>query len=306
MGAMTTELPAVLRGWLAAGQFADIDDTRIWYRVEGSGPWLVCFHGFPTSSWDWHRLLPLIRDDFRVLLFDFPGYGLSAKPPRRDYSVLRQLDAAELLLRSLDIGAFHLLAHDMGDTVACELLHRLEQGQTGLEPLSVTLLNGGIYPDLHRPLPTQRLLRTRILGELTARLATWRVFMHQYPRVYAQPGSFDAVHYRAQWALMLHRRGRRTLAKVAVYMRERFRHERRWLDPLHRTGLPLSLIWGREDPIAVLAMARRLQARQPATRVEVLDGIGHYPQLEAPDRLAAILRGVLAAPRPDPGMPGAQ
>jgi pimeloyl-ACP methyl ester carboxylesterase len=150
----------------------------------------------------------------------------------------------------------------------------------------VTLLNGGIYTELHRPLPTQKLLRTPVLGELTARLSSFRVFMLQYPKVYAESDSFEDSHYAEQWGLMLNNQGRKTLAKVACYMRERVRYRDRWLGPLQRLKLPLKLIWGREDPIAVHAIAEKLTVQSPHAELVTLDGIGHYPQLESPNRVA--------------------
>lgn len=274
---------------MASGRTASVDGTHVWYRVEGRGPWLVCFHGFPTSSWDWHRLLPLLTPHFRVLIFDFPGYGLSEKPVDRNYSLLTQMDAVEALLKLLGISEFDLLAHDMGASVACELLYRLEESKTALQLRSLTLLNAGIYMDMHQPLPTQRLLRTPLLGELFARLSSYRVFRFQYPKVYADPGSFDEEHYRQQWALILNNNGRQTLAKIACYMKERLRYSERWLGPLQRANLPLKLIWGRLDPIAVYAIAKQLQARNPLITLHTLDDIGHYPQLEAADQVAACM-----------------
>jgi pimeloyl-ACP methyl ester carboxylesterase len=283
---------------MASGQTVSVDDTHVWYRVEGRGPWLVCFHGFPTSSWDWHRLLPLLTPHFRVLVFDFPGYGLSEKPVDRDYSLRRQLDAVEALLQLLGISEFDLLAHDMGASVACELLYRLEESQTSLHLRRLTILNAGIYMDMHQPLPTQRLLRTPVLGELFARLSSYKVFRLQYPKVYARPDSFDEDHYREQWALILNNNGRQTLAKIAGYMKERMRNEKRWLGPLHRAKLPLKLIWGCLDPIAVVAIARQLRVQNPLITLNVLEEVGHYPQLEAPGQVAsAILESAtLAAP----------
>lgn len=75
--------------------------------------------------------------------------------------------------------------------------------------------------------------------------------------------------------------------KIAGYMRERLRYKKRWLGPLHRAKLPLKLIWGRLDPIAVYAIATQLQAQNPLITLKTLDDIGHYPQLEAADRVAA-------------------
>ena len=282
-----TTLPAELETWRASGTVKSVDGVSLWCRAVGQGPWLVCFHGFPTSSWDWHRLLPLLTEKRRVLVFDFPGYGLSQKPSGRDFSLLRQLDAALALMRELDIDSFDLLAHDMGNSVACELLHRRETGADLPGLRSLVMLNGGIYMDLHRPLLTQRLLRTPLLGPLTARLSTYGVFRMQYPRVYADPGQFDEAHYRAQWALMQCGGGNRSLASVAGYMRERVKYGERWTGPLERFERPFTLIWGQQDPIAVEGIARRLCQRNAQARLELLAEIGHYPQLEAPNRVSA-------------------
>ena len=74
MDALTTEI----RDWLEQGAHVRVDGVRLYYRVAGQQraelPWMVCFHGFPTSSWDWHAVLPALARQRRVLLFDFPGF----------------------------------------------------------------------------------------------------------------------------------------------------------------------------------------------------------------------------------------
>lgn len=285
------ELSEEIQAWMAGGQFARLEGVELFYRSYGKRnhemPWLVCFHGFPTSSWDWHLLLPFLEQTHRVLVFDFPGYGLSEKPAGRDYSLKRQLDAAEALLDFLNISEFDLLAHDMGNSVACELLRRREQGHYRFELKSLTLLNGGIYMEMHKPLLTQRLLRTPVLGVITARLTSWRMFRLQYPNVYANPDQFDESHYRSQWSLLLNNDGRRILHKIAGYMRERTRMGELWTGPLHRLDLPLTVIWGKEDPIAVYPIAQKVCRMNASASLATLEGIGHYPQLEAPEQVAA-------------------
>jgi pimeloyl-ACP methyl ester carboxylesterase len=274
---------------MASGHIAEVDGTHVWYRATGRGPWLVCFHGFPTSSWDWHRLLPLLTPHHRVLMFDLPGYGLSEKSPARDYSLMRQMDAVEALLKMLGISEFDLLAHDMGASVACELFHRLENSETALGLRSLTILNAGIYMDMHHPLPTQRLLRTPVIGELVARLSSYAVFRHQYSKVYARPYEFDEQHYRQQWSLVQNNDGRKVLAKIAGYMKERQRMGDKWLGPLHRARLPLQLVWGRQDPIAVHAIAEKICSQNPSISLLTLDDAAHYPQLETAEKVANAL-----------------
>jgi hypothetical protein len=120
-------LTTPLKNWMAGGHFVCLDDVELFYRTSAEGdtdlPWLVCFHGFPTSSWDWHLLLPDLEKTHRVLVFDFPGYGLSGKPVNRNYSLRRQLDAAQALLNYLCISEFDLLAHDIKLRATCESAH---------------------------------------------------------------------------------------------------------------------------------------------------------------------------------------
>lgn len=294
---MKEGLTEAIRAWRERGACVRVDDVDLFFLVAAQDrpglPWLVCFHGFPTSSWDWHSLLPYLQQKHRVLVFDFPGYGLSAKPPNRDYSLRRQLDATEALLGHLGIRSFDLLTHDMGNSVACELLRRREQGAYPFELRSLCLLNGGIYMDLHRALLTQKLLRTPGVGAIAGRLSSWRLFRMQYPNVYADPAQFDEEHYRSQWSLMMNNGGRRVLHRIAGYMRERKRMGDRWTGPLERLDQPFRVIWGDRDPIALPAIAQRLCRRNPQARLQTLEGVGHYPQLEAPERVARALRQAL-------------
>ena len=75
------ELTGELQSWMAGGRFTQVDGVELFYHLSRQRgdhlPWLVCFHGFPTSSWDWHLLLPHLEKKYRILVFDFPGYGLS-------------------------------------------------------------------------------------------------------------------------------------------------------------------------------------------------------------------------------------
>ena len=114
--------------------------------------------------------------------------------------------------------------------------------------------------------------------------------------MYAHPEQFEETHYRSQWSLLLNNEGRRTLHKVAGYMRERTRMGERWTGPLHRLVLPFRVIWGLEDPIAVPGIALELQKQNRNARVVMLNNTGHYPQLEVPERVAEEFGTLLRTP----------
>ena len=71
------------------------------------------------------------------------------------------------------------------------------------------------------------------------------------------------------------------LGRIARYNLERTAHADRWRPILGRTTVPISVVWGDRDPIAVLEIGRRL-AELSGGPLRVLEGVGHYPQMEAP------------------------
>ncbi|HMG51998.1 MAG TPA: alpha/beta fold hydrolase, partial [Kofleriaceae bacterium] len=82
-------------------------------------------HGFPTSSWDWRHVWDELARSYRVIALDYLGFGFSDKPSQGPYSVFAYADQAESVLARLGaVAHVHVLAHDLGDTVAQELLAR--------------------------------------------------------------------------------------------------------------------------------------------------------------------------------------
>src|SRR5512134_3147873 len=99
-----------LEEWRRPGRTFDYRGHSIFYRDEGTGPTLVCIHGFPTASWDWHKLWPALTARFRVIAPDMIGFGLSAKPTDYDYSLRDQASLHEALLAKLGVDAADVLA----------------------------------------------------------------------------------------------------------------------------------------------------------------------------------------------------
>ncbi|NWU14061.1 MEST protein, partial [Cephalopterus ornatus] len=140
-----------LRSWRASGTFFTYKDRNIFYRdssgAVGSSDVVILLHGFPTSSYDWSKIWEGLTQRFhRVIALDFLGFGFSDKPRPHRYSIFEQANVVEGLTRHLGLQhhRINLLAHDYGDTVAQELLHRYEHNKTGSILInSLCLSNGG-------------------------------------------------------------------------------------------------------------------------------------------------------------------
>jgi len=282
-----------IEDWQRSGRFLRCQGRRIFYQDAGAGDALLCIHGFPTASWDWHRLWPGLIRRFRVIAPDLLGFGFSDKPTGHAYSLFAQATLVEELLQARELRAVHILAHDYGVTVAQELLARQLEGKyrqgAGVEIRSVTLLNGGLFPEATRPLFIQKVLKHRLAGPVLARLLSERTFRRSFSRVFAPGHRPTRSELRAFWSLIAHNNGQRVAHRVSRYQDERREYRARWTRALQSTGVPLRLIIGPEDPVSGRAIAARFRELVADADIVMLDGIGHYPQVEAPERVLEAL-----------------
>lgn len=290
---------AALAQWRAAGQRFDHRGTAIFVREDGVAidqpASLLCLHGFPTASFDWFPIWGGLVSAFgHVLAFDMLGYGFSAKPAGQDYPITTQADIAEALLRDRGVRRVHLLAHDVGDTVAQELLARDTErravGDRSLEIVSCVLLNGGLFPETHRASRAQKLLLSR-LGPLVAATVSEARFMPSFALVFGPQTKPTPEELKVYWSLLAHDNGHRRLHRLIRYILERRANRDRWVGALQRTLVPLHLVDGALDPISGAHMVERYRQLIPNPDVTLLPDVGHYPQTEAPE---AVLDALLA------------
>jgi pimeloyl-ACP methyl ester carboxylesterase len=289
---------ASLDAWRSTGSTFEYNGQPIFYRDDGHGPALVCVHGFPTASWDWHKLWQRLSERFRVIALDMIGFGFSAKPVKYAYSIHDQATLHETLLQRLGLDFVHVLAHDYGDTVAQELLARYEERRhasiAGIKIESVCFLNGGLFPEAHRARLSQKLLRTP-LGPLMVRLLSEERFGNGMKAIFGAKSRLSADELHGLWTLVSASDGTRVIPRLLHYIDERRRHRTRWVEALQTTKVPLRFINGTDDPVSGKHMAERYRQLVPTPDVVILEGIGHYPQLEDPE---GVLRAYLdfAAP----------
>ncbi len=282
--------------WRAAGSFEEVAGRRLYVqRREGDGPLLLFLHGFPSSSYDWRELLAL-RPHRAALAFDFLGFGLSDKPADHVYTLAWQADAAEELVQRAGSPPVYVVAHDMGTSVATELFARELRGNGALDIRGALLFNGSILLDRASPTVGQKLLRSR-LGPLFARLTNERSFRLQFGQIFSDAHPLTRAEADDQWSLLAHGGGHRIGHLLVNYMAERERFVERWHGAFRDWPGRLSLTWGLEDPVATTAVLDGLRELRPGVPVRELAGIGHYPQLERPDLIAAVLDDALAEVR---------
>jgi pimeloyl-ACP methyl ester carboxylesterase len=255
---------------------------------------LLVIHGFPTSSYDYRHVFTALARNRKVLMLDLLGFGLSDKPDIR-YSIELHADIVVSYIANTGISRLAMLTHDMGDTVGGELLARNAEGTWDVDITRRILTNGSIYIEMAHLTEGQQLLLA-----LPDEAVDAGPDVRGLENAVAATMSATSIAARSDLAgdaeLICRSRGNTLLTRTIRYIEDRRRAESRYTGAIETHGSPLGIIWGTEDPIAIREMPVQLAERRPDAALQLLEGVGHYPMLEAPADFATAAIGML-----DPG-----
>lgn len=266
--------------WYKDGRTEMINDLSVFFKRSGKGKSLICIHGFPSSSWDFAEVWPSLTERFDVMAHDLIGLGKSAKPDQ-PLPISLQADIIEGLVTKAGITEAHIFAHDLGDTVAQELLARQFENSSKINWLSCVFLNGGLFPETHHALFIQKLLLSS-LGSFIVKLMSEKSLKKSLTKVFskAHPPTKEFVH--ETWKLISENNGISMLPRLICYIEERRTYRERWVMPLVKEALPKRLINGIEDPVSGKHAAGRYAEIVPNANIVLLENSGHYPHVETP------------------------
>ncbi len=275
-----------LKNWKDSGAYFEYKDNYQIFHIEsGVGEPLILVHGFPTSSWDWCKIWDSLVEKYSVYALDMMGYGFSSKPMNFKYSIAAQVDLWETFLREKKLSSFHILAHDYGDTVVQEMLARFKENpRYEFDIKSVCFLNGGMFPETNFPTITQKLLLTPF-GVILKHFMGRNTLAKNFKKIFGkntQPSDQEIDEF---WEVVDYNDGKNVIPKLIKYLTERDTHKIRWRESIQYTDMPKRLIDGGIDPISGKHMAEFYKEIVPNADVVVLEDIGHYPQVEAPEEV---------------------
>ena len=284
--------------WRKSGKYFIHDGLSVFYHREGGGDTLLCLHGFPASSFDYHKIWEKLTSRFTVIAFDMAGYGFSSKPRDWGYTTFDQVGVLQALLKHLDVRSVHILAHDYGNTITQELLARDGEGRLNFEIESICFLNGALFPETHRPIFAQKLLISP-LGALFGWLIPDAIFKSNLAKVFGratQPTDQELDNFLA---LFRFNQGKRVAHRLIRYMTERSLYRERWLAPLQDLKVPFRFVNGLADPVSGEHLVKRFRELVPdQTDIVELPGIGHFPHLECADEVLEAYLAFRGAPGP--------
>lgn len=276
-------------------RYATVDGHRLFFRESGpmDAPTIVLLHGFPTSSFMFRHLIPLLANDYRVIAPDHLGFGLSDAPRAEDtsYTFDTLADLTAGLLRSLGVTRYAMYVQDYGAPIGWRLALNRPESVAAIISQNGNAYDAGFVLDFwktvwayHVDVASDADIRaflsldaTRwqyVTGVPDETLVDPEAWLHDYALL-SRPGN-DEI----QLALFRDYATNPPLyPKVQAYFRE--------------SAVPLLAVWGRDDPIFGPAGAEAFATDLPDAQIHLLEG-GHFLLESALDEVAAFIRPFLA------------
>ncbi|MGZ8802053.1 MAG: alpha/beta fold hydrolase, partial [Mycobacterium sp.] len=286
--------------WESTTQINAGAEVEVFSRRCGTpgAPALVCVHGFPTSSIDYHALVTEVGAEFDIFTLDFPGYGLSDKPPQP--YVYSLYDDARLLLHAItkiwQLGEYRMITHDRGSSIGMIALAMLADQDPAPLPADVFMTNANIFLPLANLTAFQVALLDEATGRATAAATTPEMLAAGLGMTTFMPRrSPQDPEIVALARCFAHNDGVSALPDTVKYLHERAADETGWLERLSGIDVNTTLIWGLHDSVAPLRVANHvwqtyLRHKPSRNRYWVVPGADHYVQCDAPREVAQIIR----------------
>jgi pimeloyl-ACP methyl ester carboxylesterase len=268
------------------------------YRIAGSGPPVVLIHGMVNSSRHWEAVALRLADAYTVIAPDLIGHGDSATP-RGDYSLGAHAASIRDLLAAIGIERATVVGHSLGGGVAMQFFYQFPQRTERL----VLISSGGLGHEVSPLLRGAALPGATVLLALAAQPRVLAAVLNASERL-RQRGSDKGTYLRAIARALqpLERPGARraflqTLRSVIDVRGQRVSaRDRLYL----LSAMPTLIVWGARDNTIPLSHGRHTHEAVPGSRFEILPRAAHFPNLEDPEGLAAVLRDFLETTRPAP------
>ena len=265
-------------------RFVEVVGTRVHYVDEGSGPTLLLLHGNPTWSFLYRHVIEGLRDRFRCVALDYPGFGLSKAPSNYGFTAAEHRDVVAGFIRELDLTDYTPMVQDWGGPVGLsaalaepDRVRALIIGNTWAWPMTDPTTS--IFSILMGGLPSELLVRrldvfTNVLvprGRGHSRLTADEKAMYRGPH--------PSVASRAPVQMFA-----RQLRGALPLLRDL---ERRLPELADRPAL---LLWATADPAFRAGVRERWERELNDVETVILEGAGHFFQDDVPDEVVAAIR----------------
>jgi pimeloyl-ACP methyl ester carboxylesterase len=272
----------------------DADGMNIHYRDQGNvdGPVLVLIHGSNTSLQSWDLLVPELKTDYRLILLDLPGHGLTGPDPKRDYSARSLSDAVLRVMDEVGVKRAVLVGHSMGGWVAWRTALSDPQRVSGLVLIDAS---GPVTDEAVKPYLAARLAKSKIGQIFLKHITPKSVIKKTLEQIIYDDSLINDELINRYWELTRFPGNRAGMIDRANTDRE----PEMW-EQAGNISVPTLVLWGEEDVTVPIFFGRAFDERIPRSQLIIYPHAAHMPLLDVPKLLSRDIKIWTAAEFPSP------
>jgi pimeloyl-ACP methyl ester carboxylesterase len=271
--------------WKSRGKFFSILNKNIFVIDEGkSKDVLVILHGYPTSSFDYEKVLPELSNRYRVVIHDHLGFGFSDKPDSFTYSLIDQADFALQLWHKMGLKEVTILSHDYGTSVAKEILARKNHNLIPIKIKRIYLCNSSMRLEHLHLRNMAHLLKDKKVGRFIARLTSngYQKIRKRLKIDNLNPEVHSQYDIKEVWNNLNSDEGKKEIHLLSNFINERYTFWHRWTEALKASEIPIKIVWEKSDPVAIKEIAIVLATENINENLEWIENSRHYSILDSP------------------------
>ena len=253
-------------------RFTTIDGIRVHYQDEGSGIPVLLIHGISSSLHTWDAWTEQLKDQYRVIRLDLPGFGLTGADPQNEYSIDRYVSIVDSLCLHLELDSFYVVGNSLGGWIAWEYAYLYQHKVSKMilidaagfvtpddPPKPIRMTQKPIFKKIATKKAPKFLVRKYVKQAYGDRRKVTKGLVTRYFELSNAPGNPLAFYTIANSNYQSHTQN---LPKIQV---------------------PTLIMWGSEDKKWInVSHAYLFKEALPINRLTIYQGVGHLPMEEAP------------------------
>lgn len=264
-------------------KFIEVMGMRIHYRDEGKGPAIVLLHGMLASLHTWDGWALKLKENYRVVRIDMPGFGITGPAPKgfvySEESMVKVLDA---LFIKLNLNRFTIAGNSLGGyfswryTIAHpEKIERL------------ILLDAAGYPQ--EPPGPIKLATAPVVGYLSTKVTPRFIIDHYVKQVYGDPARLSQATADRYYDMLMREGNRQSSKEILTVLRDASKRKDLGDDipKINDMKIPVLIMWGAKDTWVPTSLVERWKKDLPNAKFIIYEDASHVPMEEIPERSVA-------------------
>tara|TARA_R110002126_G_scaffold112105_1_gene250197 strand:- start:56775 stop:57677 length:903 start_codon:yes stop_codon:yes gene_type:complete len=261
-----------IKEFLSLGTYLNINNDKIFVIDIGkSDNTIVIINGYPTVSYDYHKVIIELAKHYRVIIHDHFGFGFSDLPNSYCFSIIDQADVCIKVWKKLNLKKFKILASNYGSKVAKELLYRKNANLLPFNITSLAIANNS-KKDYYVNLNTiQQLLENKNISKYKELLIEYknRNLFNDIEDTEIETVNND-VKIEKIWKKFNQIVGQKEVLVLSSYNEESYIYWHRWMKAIKDSKIPVKIFWRKDDLANINSLMLKLATSQPKN-VEIIE-----------------------------------